>query len=309
MVSVIVATLNNREHAARLIDALSQVRDIPLRLIAVDNGSTDGTVEWLRTMPVTVIDNEKNLGAAAAWNLGLRVAVANNADAVLLCGNDTAPMPGTVERLYGLLQQGVLFVTGTQVPYDTPVTPVDPVCPADQCLVAAPDFSFAMFRPVVLMAIGQWDAAVAHQVTQQAQQAGQPLPAAVMEPWSWGYFDARYTLGYGEDNDYHMRAKHAGVPLLRDEGALFRHDCSLTIRTHPELAEVNQRENFRRNMELFKAKWGDVPANLDVPQARPGNVTDEQWAALSGNRAVIELPRDEAVAAARAVYARYGISA
>lgn len=306
MVACIVATLNNREHTARLIDALSQVQGIPLRLIAVDNGSTDGTVEWLRTLPVTVIDNEKNLGAAAAWNLGLRVAVANNADAILLCGNDTAPMPGTVERLYALLQQGVLFVTGTQVPYDTPVAPV-PLCGADEALVAAPDFSFAMFRPIVLMAVGQWDAAVAHQVTQQAQQAKQPLPAVVMEPWIWGMFDARLTPAYHEDVDYHIRAKQAGVPLLRDEGALFRHDCSLTIRTHPELAELNQRETFKRGAELIKAKWGDYTA-LEIQQARPSNVSDDQWNALSGGRAVLELPRDEAIAQNKAVYARYGLA-
>lgn len=307
MLYVICATLDNFQHTQRLLAALQQVAGIPMHVVIVDNGSTDETCDQLRGQPLTLIENERNLGAGAAWNLGIRYAIANQAEAILVCGNDTAPFPGTVERLYALLREGALFVTGTQVVPDTPGEVVPP-CGSDVVLLAAPDFSFFMFQPVMVEILARWDASVAYTLGAQLKP-GDAAPATIMSPWELGLFDQRFVLGYAEDNDYHHRCKQAGIPLLRDPGAFFWHDCSLTIRTHPELAQLNQSTTFRRNLELFKAKWGGFPADLDVQQAKPNNVTPEQWNAMTGNRAVAELPRDEWVAASRALYASYGVGA
>ncbi|MCW3983687.1 MAG: glycosyltransferase family 2 protein [Candidatus Bathyarchaeota archaeon] len=60
------------------------------RVILVDNGSTDGSVEMLqKDFPqIQLIKNNSNKGFSAANNQGIRVALANGAEQVLLLNND-----------------------------------------------------------------------------------------------------------------------------------------------------------------------------------------------------------------------------
>lgn len=43
--------------------------DYKAKFTVVDNGSTDGLVEWLRDQPIELIENEENIGIAGACNL------------------------------------------------------------------------------------------------------------------------------------------------------------------------------------------------------------------------------------------------
>jgi GT2 family glycosyltransferase len=47
----------NREAVANLLRT-----DVPFELIVVDNGSNDGTTEFLASQPLTMIRNHENLG-------------------------------------------------------------------------------------------------------------------------------------------------------------------------------------------------------------------------------------------------------
>lgn len=290
---VVILTLNAVEHIKRLLTALTTV-SIPMRVIVIDNGSTDGTRDYLSSIHsdgLIYVPNETNIGVAAGWNLGIRIATANGAQAVLVVGHDTWPMPGTVERLIALLQEGVPFVTGTSVPYDTPETAVA-LPPQGSALLAAPDFSFFLMGLGVVEVLGRFDATTGN-----------------ISPWDMGLFDRQFAPAYFEDGDYHIRLQRAGIFAARDPGALFRHDCSLTLRSTPAVAQQNQ-TTFNENAQKFAKKWGALPHQLDVPaQARPLNVTDEQWTRMTGGRPVIELNRAELAEQARAVYARYGIAA
>ena len=128
-----------------------------------------------------------------------------------------------------------------------------------------------------------------------------------MSPWALGLFDERYYPAYFEDNDMHTRLHRAGLVAVRDPLALYRHRCSQTIATHPELAQ-QQVAIMQRNAELFRQKFGRLPHELDVPpQARPLNVTDEQWTQMTGGRPIIEVDQSVVTAQARQVYAQFGI--
>lgn len=318
MLYIIVATLNGLPYTQRLIAALTQVA-IPIRLVIVDNGSTDGTLDWLTSlrtkiddrevplvpMTIEVLANTQNLGVSTAWNQGIKFALANNAESILICGNDTIPMPGTIERLHDALERGASFVTGTAVPYDEGEVVVA-LAQDHEPLLDAPDFSFFMFSRHAVDVVAQWDLSIDIGRQVQARADGAQLPL-VMNPWDYGLFDTRYFPAYFEDNDYHTRSRFAGLRCLRDPGAPFRHEVSQTIRSNPEIAALNE-QTFARNAELFKAKWGKLPHELEVQNARPLNCSEEQWQAATGGRPVHEIDRAEAARQAADVYQRYGLT-
>ena len=74
----------------------------------VDNGSTDGSVAYLRHAwpSVEVLELGRNMGVAAGNNAGIARALAGGADQVLLLNNDATLRPGVIQRLQAALDAG-----------------------------------------------------------------------------------------------------------------------------------------------------------------------------------------------------------
>ena len=103
LISVIVVNWNTRDLLAQAIESLPQKNPrFHLRLIVVDNGSTDGSVAMLeeRYPEAIIIENENNIGFARANNQALRVAEGEYA---LLLNSDAELLPGSLEAMVGLL--------------------------------------------------------------------------------------------------------------------------------------------------------------------------------------------------------------
>jgi glycosyltransferase involved in cell wall biosynthesis len=93
--SVVIPTHNRLEVLAEVIQALEfQDRPPSFEVVVVDDGSTDGTGDWLRSrtfnLPLRVLTQE-NRGPAAARNTGVAVA---SGEWVAFLGDDTVPSPG-----------------------------------------------------------------------------------------------------------------------------------------------------------------------------------------------------------------------
>lgn len=95
-VAVIVVTYNS----ARFIDgcfgslAAMDAEGLDVAVVAIDNGSTDDTVERLKAYPwVSTVISKENLGFAGGNNLVMRHALEGGADYVYLLNHDTEVTP------------------------------------------------------------------------------------------------------------------------------------------------------------------------------------------------------------------------
>jgi GT2 family glycosyltransferase len=88
-ITIVIATWNGLDYTRRCLDTLRQnTRHPGYAIRVVDNGSTDGTFEYLKTQPaISLSSNSSNLGFAKANNLAIRATPPDH-DIVLL-NNDT----------------------------------------------------------------------------------------------------------------------------------------------------------------------------------------------------------------------------
>jgi len=104
MLSVIIVTWNGKRFLDACLRAVSAQLQPDAEIIIVDNGSTDGTVDWLvrawRT--VRTIALPSNLGFAGGVNVGIRAA---RGDLLLLLNNDAFVEPGCVPALVETMEQ------------------------------------------------------------------------------------------------------------------------------------------------------------------------------------------------------------
>ncbi len=100
-VFVIVLTWNGKEDTTQCLESIgkSQIPNFKLQIIVVDNGSTDGTQKAVKELfkninnppklTCKLIENKANLGFAEGNNIGMKYALDNKADYVMLLNNDT----------------------------------------------------------------------------------------------------------------------------------------------------------------------------------------------------------------------------
>jgi hypothetical protein len=124
-VIVLILSYNGIDLLTEAIDSYSKNNYENFRIIVIDNGSTDGTKEWVRkNFPeVTVLRTEINLGYSGGFNLGLRYAFYDcNADHVLITNNDVKADQNVIKSLVETAEKDetIGFVTGKVLFYDHP---------------------------------------------------------------------------------------------------------------------------------------------------------------------------------------------
>jgi GT2 family glycosyltransferase len=100
-VHVVVLNWNSPQMTADCLQSLLVMSGISFRIVVIDNGSSDSSVEFLgEAFPrAEIIANGRNLGFAGGCNVGIRHALAEGADYVLLVNNDTIVDPCLLQEL------------------------------------------------------------------------------------------------------------------------------------------------------------------------------------------------------------------
>jgi GT2 family glycosyltransferase len=100
-VHVIILNWNGLADTLACLESCRQLTYPNLRLLVVDNGSTDGSETALRARfpDVELLQTGANLGFAGGNNVGIRDALERGADWVLLLNNDTVVAPDFVDAL------------------------------------------------------------------------------------------------------------------------------------------------------------------------------------------------------------------
>jgi len=98
-VSVVIPTYNRRPLLGAAIDSALAQAGVAVDVIVVDDGSTDGTADWLQQayagQPVRVLRNTGGKGPAGGRNTGLRAA---RGDLVALLDSDDRFLPGHLSQ-------------------------------------------------------------------------------------------------------------------------------------------------------------------------------------------------------------------
>ena len=225
-----IPVYNCKELTLQVIrDVLSQ--DIPVKVLIVNNGSTDGTLEAIlaefgQDLRIYILDNGNNLGVGPAWNqICDYVFTVESAEHVWIINNDIRVRPDTYRNL--LIPRGG-FVTGVNVStMDRMNKDVELNIDPEPIMRGGPDFSCFLVKRDFY--------------------------------WTIGGFPTCYWPGWFEDNEAHWVAKCKGLDKEIFSVAIpYVHIGSQTLKQNPEIQKINSTQ-FEKNRSLYIERWGGAP--------------------------------------------------
>ena len=260
LASVIVPCFGQLGFTRTCVAALSRHARRPWELVVVDNGSTDGTADYLAGVrdtapfPVTVIANPTNRGFPAACNQGFQAAA--RGEYLVLLNNDAVVTDGWLDQLVALADSAPdIGMAGPVSNYASPPQLVPDVPYAD---LEAMDRFAADWRR---RNRGRW--------MEAPKLSGFCLLIKRRVLEAVGGLDERFGPGLFDDDDLSLRMKRAGFRLAVARDLFVHHYGSRTfvgagIDPAPLLAE---------NRAKFEAKWGADAGSLQgvaiAPWGRP----------------------------------------
>ncbi len=100
---IVVLNWNGVQDTCACLDSIASLTYPNFNVVTVDNGSSDNSLALLRAYqapyPMTLLETGCNLGYAGGNNVGIRHAIQQGADYILVLNNDTKVSPDLIEQL------------------------------------------------------------------------------------------------------------------------------------------------------------------------------------------------------------------
>lgn len=97
-ITSVVVTYNRLELLQRNISCLRQNKPVT-QIVVVNNGSTDGTAQWLAEQQDLKVITQENVGGSGGFYTGIDYAFRNGADWIWCMDDDVFPRPDCLEQM------------------------------------------------------------------------------------------------------------------------------------------------------------------------------------------------------------------
>jgi len=101
----VIVTHNRLNELKNCLKYLSKQTKKPDTILVVDNCSTDGTDEFLKTNNINYIHSSENTGSAGGWNIGIEYALKNSFDLIWFMDDDGFPHHNSLNYLYNSISE------------------------------------------------------------------------------------------------------------------------------------------------------------------------------------------------------------
>ena len=225
---IIIPVWNQLEYTKQLVDSIFKNTTFKdYKFIFIDNGSQDGTLEYLKTLKnTTIIKNSENIGVAPAWNQGLSLSTATYK---VIMNNDIMVAPGWLSNMIYTMENKNIkiacpYSTEGELPAAFPnnYTPVDTVKASDRLF----GFCFCVHKEAV-EAIGE--------------------------------FDERFKMAWYEDRDYDSRARRLKIDPYLISGSYIHHFGSKTLQHL-----VSKEQYIENNRVYYDEKHNKAKLNIPM---------------------------------------------
>jgi GT2 family glycosyltransferase len=247
LVYVVILNWNLKDDTAECIRSVLDSDYPSLRIVVVDNGSTDGSPQYLASCfpEIQTIVNEENQGFAEGNNIGIRHALRDQADYVFILNNDTVVDRSLLTHLVGAAEGDPLIaVAGPLILYHE----------ARDRIWWLGDREHKLLPMPISIGRGQRDAGQFDRIVPVDYVTGCAMLMRRKALEEVGVFDPRL-FWYYEDADLCCRMREAGYRLLAVPKAKMWHKVSMTARTTSAFARYLR----ARNRVIFYRKHPHGP--------------------------------------------------
>jgi O-antigen biosynthesis protein len=290
---IVVLTYNKLEFTKGFFKSL-EVVELPVRIIAIDNASSDGTPDYLKSLENShnreflVVCNTKNLGFVRGMNQGLALA---ESDYICLANNDIVFTKSWLSEIIELFEKH---------------KEIGLINPNSNTLGAKP-------------VDGETIESLSESLRNRYRGVFVEMPfcigfCMVMRKVLFekaGGLSAEYAPMFFEDTDFSKKAVKAGYRIGLAKGAYVWHKEHGSFKNKSRATE----SIFRKNKKIFQAKWGKISRIAWVVKSYDGildNITKAIELARQGNFVIFYIKNTavdrEAVFREKGVFEHSGVS-
>ena len=246
--SIIIPVYNQLKHTKECLESLSKSLNEKVKLIVVNNASTDGTKKYLESLSdekfnLVIINNDENFGFPKAVNQGLSIS---EGAYIIVANNDIVFTKGWLDKMIGVAESetkiGIVgtmsnLANGIQMDKKIKYRTIKEMHKYAEIISKKNDDEYLNTPRIDFLC-----ALIKKEVVDKI-----------------GGLDERYSPGNYDDDDYCLRSNIAGFKTVVAQNVFIHHHGSKTF-----FANVQQplASLYEINLQKFVQKWGASPDEL-----------------------------------------------